>query len=81
MKISQNVNVGALRDSRLCAKKLHTIFIRLNPPDGSKITNKEGLNGGGGVPLVACRLKFSYFVGSWLKFSVFVGCRLISVNE
>ena len=31
---------------------------------------KEGLNGGGGGPLVACRLRFSYFVGSRLKFSV-----------
>ena len=34
---------------------------------------KEGLNWGGGVgggPLVACRLRFSYFVGSRLKFSV-----------
>ena len=34
-----------------------------------------GGGGGGGVPPVDCRLKFSYFVGSWLKFSIFVGCR------
>ena len=40
--------------------------------------------GGGGGPLVGCRLKFSYFVGSRFKFSIFVGCRgksqLISKN-
>ena len=35
---------------------------------------KEGLNwGGGGGPLVGCRLKFSHFVGSRLKLSIFVG--------
>ena len=28
-----------------------------------------------------CRLKFSNFVGSRLIFSIFVGCRKISVNE
>ena len=28
------------------------------------------------------RLCFAgFFVGSWLKFSIFVGCRLISVNK
>ena len=47
--------------------------------------------GGGGGPLVGCRLKFSYFigsrltfsifVGSWLNFLIFVGCRKISVNK
>ena len=42
---------------------------------------QEGLNGGGGGPLVGCRLKVSYFVGSRLKFSIFVGCQLISVNK
>ena len=31
--------------------------------------------GGGGGPLVGCRLKFSYFVGSRFKFSIFVACR------
>ena len=36
----------------------------------------EGLNGGGGGPLVGCRLKFSYFVGSRLKSYIFVGSRL-----
>ena len=37
----------------------------------------EGLMGG-----FNCRLKFSYFVGSQLKFSIsFVGCGLISVNK
>ena len=36
----------------------------------------EGLKGGGGGPLVRCRLKFGYFVGSRLKFSIFVGSRL-----
>ena len=35
----------------------------------------KGLNGGGGGPLVGCRLKFRYFVGSRLKFSIFVGSR------
>ena len=29
------------------------------------------MGGGGGEPLVACRLKFSHFVGSRLKFSIF----------
>ena len=29
-----------------------------------------------GSPLVSCRLKFSYFVGSRLNFSIFVGSRL-----
>ena len=45
--------------------------------------------GGGGGPFVGCRLKFSYFVGSRLKFSIgsrlnfliFVGCPKISVNK
>ena len=32
-------------------------------------------------PLVASRLKFSYFVGSRLQFLIFVGCRLILVNK
>ena len=32
--------------------------------------------GGGGGPLVGCRLKFSNFVGSRLKFSIFAGSRL-----
>ena len=43
----------------------------------------EGLNGGrgGGGPLVGCRLKYSYFVDSRLKFSIFVGkSQLISRN-
>ena len=34
-----------------------------------------GQGGGGGSPLVGCRLKFSHFVGSRLKFLIFVGCR------
>ena len=34
------------------------------------------MGGGGGGPLVGCRLKFSNFVGSRLKFSIFVGSRL-----
>ena len=34
------------------------------------------MGGGGGGPLVGCRLKFSHFVGSLLKFSIFVGSRL-----
>ena len=34
-----------------------------------------GKVGGGGGPLVGCRLKFSYFVGSRFKFSIFVACR------
>ena len=33
------------------------------------------IKGGGGGPLVGCRLKFRYFVGSRLKFSIFVGSR------
>ena len=36
---------------------------------------------GGGGPLVGCRLKFSYFVGSRLNFFIFVGCWKISVNK
>ena len=44
--------------------------------------HSEGLNEGGGEgPLVGCPLKFSYFVRGPLKFSIFVGCRLISVNN
>ena len=59
--------------------------------NSGETTFEEGLNGGGGGPLVGCRLKFSNFVGSRLKFSIFVGsrlnflifvgCRKISVNK
>ena len=34
-----------------------------------------------GGPLVGCRLKFSYFVGSRLNFLIFVGCQKISFNK
>ena len=36
------------------------------------------MGGGGGS---TCRLKFSYFVGSRLNFSIFVGCGLTPVNK
>ena len=55
----------------VCDFESHMYFINM------KCTFKEGLNGGGrGGPLVACRLKFSHFVGSRLKFSIFVGNQL-----
>ena len=41
----------------------------------------RGSERGGGGPLVGCRLKFIYFLGSRLKISILVGCRLISVNK
>ena len=41
---------------------------------GNPTPLREGLNGGGGAPLVGCRLLYSSVVGQ-LKFSIFVGCR------
>ena len=41
----------------------------------------QGRIGGGGGPRAVCRLKYSYFVGSRLKVSIFVGkSQLISRN-
>ena len=77
-----------LNTATIMHKAVHN-WTHLTFPASVILAHRRGSEWGG--PLVACRLKFSNFVGSRLKFSIFVGsrlnfsifagCRKISVNK